>query len=66
MERLWWAPGIQPGSTHHTGVKEPTKRQCHICWLLYTKETVGVNARLRAERNATTVYAGGRGHWGIA
>ena len=20
IERLWWAPGIQPGSTHHKGI----------------------------------------------
>ena len=23
IEQLWWAPGIQPGSTHHTSSLEP-------------------------------------------
>lgn len=28
--QLWWAPGNQPGSTHHTGKAESTGTQCNL------------------------------------
>ena len=49
IERLWWAPGIQPGSTHH---KENIK--FGLFWLL-TPELDTVEAALQIQLLGTAV-----------
>ena len=47
IERLLWAPGIQPGSTHHTITKhdDPFQILAHVSNILFLLNTVAESCR---------------------